>query len=43
MGRIADNPLKGFCHNAIGQFKVVCDMRGVRMVDIDDTPDDNGD
>ena len=24
----ANNPLKGFCHNAIGQFNVVCDMQG---------------
>ena len=24
----ANNALKGFCHNAIGQFNVVCDMQG---------------
>ena len=26
----ANNPLTGFCHNAIGQFNVVCDMQSCR-------------
>ena len=25
--RIANNPLKGFCHNAVEQFDVLCDMQ----------------